>query len=240
MKRLGFLVLTLVLVLGSLGVGYALWSDTVTLNASVSSGTVSWAFYNCRMADRFSPAVSGGYVWPGPSSGLTQADWISAFGDLSTQNGFVGGQFQLDKNVSWGTCSIAPDGKTLNITLHNTYPCNFNELSFYVKNTGTVPIKVWKAEILDNNGIVKAIYYAESQVGTAGIALDLDGDSHNDVEVRYGDNFGVQIHGGEESPAEFSLWFHTLQPAPQGATLSFSIRVTAVQWNEYVPNGGVD
>ena len=41
MKKIGILALALVLALGSLGVGYALWSDVLYLEGTVQTGTVS-------------------------------------------------------------------------------------------------------------------------------------------------------------------------------------------------------
>ncbi|GAI88098.1 unnamed protein product, partial [marine sediment metagenome] len=38
MKKLGLLCLTLVLALGTLGVGYAMWSDTLTITGDVNTG----------------------------------------------------------------------------------------------------------------------------------------------------------------------------------------------------------
>jgi hypothetical protein len=41
MKKIGIVSLTLVLALGVLGVGYAMWSDTVTIDGSVETGSVN-------------------------------------------------------------------------------------------------------------------------------------------------------------------------------------------------------
>jgi hypothetical protein len=230
MKKLGFIAISIVTVLATLGIGFSMWSQNIAVNGNVKTGSVSWQFYSCNLLDENSPSDGSGYIWPGTGS---QSGWINANADWTVQNGFVGGPTRLDKNVAWGECNISTDGTTLNVILHNTYPCNFNSLSFYVKNTGTLPIKVWKAEILDNLGNVVATYYTESAVPSTGVALNLDGVTGNDLEIRYGDNFGLQIEPNTQSSGEFSIWFHTLQPSPQGATLTFSIRLTAVQWNEY-------
>ncbi len=40
MKKIGLLVLVLVIALGSLGVAYARWSDTVTINGPITTGKV--------------------------------------------------------------------------------------------------------------------------------------------------------------------------------------------------------
>jgi len=236
LKKIGLLVLALVLVLGTVGVAYSMWWDNITVTGTVNTGRVCWEFCDQTWLDGIPP--NGVYEWPGPIPGFpTQASWIAVFGDYTTGNGFVGGFSRLDKNVSWGTCDIlddngnvAPQGHTIRATLHNVYPCNFNDFGFYVSNCGNIPIKVWRVKIFDNNGVLQATLYANGYV-----ALDLNDDTCPDIEISYKDNFGVQIEPGascQDSP-EFSLWIHTLQCAPQGANLTFTITIEAVQWNEY-------
>ena len=41
MRKLGLICMALVLALGTLGVGYALWSDTVTIDGTIGTGTVN-------------------------------------------------------------------------------------------------------------------------------------------------------------------------------------------------------
>jgi predicted ribosomally synthesized peptide with SipW-like signal peptide len=40
MKKIGLIVMALILALGAVGVGYAMWSDTVTVQGTVSTGSV--------------------------------------------------------------------------------------------------------------------------------------------------------------------------------------------------------
>ena len=40
MKKIGLLALAIVLALGALGIGYAAWTDTITINGTVNTGTV--------------------------------------------------------------------------------------------------------------------------------------------------------------------------------------------------------
>jgi hypothetical protein len=46
MKRIGFIILALVIALGALGAGYAAWSKTVTVNGQVLTGYVNAEFAN--------------------------------------------------------------------------------------------------------------------------------------------------------------------------------------------------
>ncbi len=212
-KRLGLLTLSLVLALGSLGVAYAAWTDEVTVEGSVTTGSLCWRFPDCVFIDPHPPVNPGG-------------DYPTLTPDYGANPGFAPdeqgrGFWLVDKNVGWGECELSADGKTLNVTLHNAYPCYFNSLSFYVMNCGTVPLKI--DHVLINETKLTSVSY---------VPLDLSGDGVYDFEIRYGDNFGAQIEPGP-SFLEFSLWMHVLQPAPQNDTLSFSITLVAVQWDEY-------
>ena len=114
--------------------------------------------------------------------------------------------------------------------LNNVYPSYFTSVSFYVHNCGTIPLIIDKVLIKNQTHTVAELRKVPAPV----VRLDLNGDGKDDIEILWGDNFGVQLHPCDTSP-EFSLWVHVLQGAPQDATLSFTIEVVAINWNEYVP-----
>jgi len=61
MRKVGIIIIALVLVLGALGVGYAQWSHTITVNATVNTGTASAIFSNSLMttnADNFGDNIT--------------------------------------------------------------------------------------------------------------------------------------------------------------------------------------
>jgi hypothetical protein len=216
MKKIGLLCLALVLALGTLGIGYAHWTDTIYINGQVTTGELCWKFASCSLLDHYQPINYGG-------------DYPTATPDYTSNPGFtyepeVGYFWELDKNVAWGTQNISADGKTLKVTLNNAYPCYFNVLSFYVLNCGTIPLKVDHVVINGQN------YTA----GVPYVQYDFNGDGQYDFEIQWGDNWGEQIDPGGRSP-EFSFWMHVLQPAPQSQldTLTFNITLVAVQWNGY-------
>jgi hypothetical protein len=216
MKKIGLLCLALVLALGTLGIGYAAWIDTIHIEGTVTTGSLCWEFTDCLMADEIPPTNPGG------DAGVPEF-----LADFTCRNGFASPTpyfWRLDKNVGWGTQNISADGKTLTVTLNNAYPCYFNSLSFYVHNCGTVPLKVDHVVINGHN----------FSGGVPYVQYDFNGDGAYDFEIQWGDNWGVQIDPCERSP-EFSFWMHVLQPCPQSQldTLTFTIEIVAVQWNEY-------
>lgn len=214
MKRVVILVMILVLVLGTVGVAFAMWSDTLELRGVVATGKVQWVFADCDLLDEFQPPPYYPPLVP----------------DYTCLDGFpyVPGQgfyWQLDKNVAWGEQEISSDGHTLTVTLHNVYPCNFNRLNFYVANTGTIPIKVGEVVVNPGDLHFKHVFYH---------SFDFTGEGCPDFEIQYGDNFGAQIEPGGISP-EFSMYFHTLQCCPENSTFTFTLSIVAVQWNEWTP-----
>jgi hypothetical protein len=224
MKKIGLLCLALVLALGTLGIGYAHWMDTIYIEGKVHTGLLCWEFVSCSLLDDVEfggqPVNYGG-------------DYPTANPDRTCNNGFVfepgkGYFWALDKNVGWGVQNISDDGmwggKTLTVTLYNVYPCYFNSLSFYVHNCGTIPLKVDHIVI---NG-------QEFSAGVPYVQFDFNGDGAFDFEVQWGDNWGEQIDPCNSSP-EFSFWMHVLQPCPQSQldTLKFTIEIVAVQWDGY-------
>lgn len=213
-KKAGLLFVALVLVLGSLGVAYAAWTDDIDIGGSVSTGSLCWKFVQCSALDELPPSDPGGdYV-----------GFESPFADYGSDPGFVGTPpyWRVDKNVAWGDCEISEDGKTLTVTLYNAYPCYFNSFSFYVENCGTVPLKIDHVLVNGEDWKTQTFYKA----------FDINGDGANDLELKYQDNFGGQIEPGP-GDFEFSFWLHVLQPAPQDSALTFTIDLVAVQWNEY-------
>jgi hypothetical protein len=220
MKKIGLLCLALVLALGTLGIAYAAWIDTITIEGQVTTGSLCWKFASCTLLD---DVVFGGK--PTNYGG----DYPTAVPDRTCNPGFVPGPndmdfWPLDKNVGWGEQLISADGKTLYVTLNNVYPCYFNAMSFYVRNCGTVPLKV------DHIVINGQIYTS----GVPYVQFDFNDDGFADFEIQWGNNWGEQIDPGARSP-EFSFWMHVLQPCPQSQlnTLTFNITLVAVQWNEY-------
>jgi len=130
---------------------------------------------------------------------------------------------QLTKDVGSSSASIvAPD--KIEIVLTNVYPCYYEHIAFWIHNCGNIPWKIQKV-IFTPGGteIEKATY----------LTLDLNNDGKADVEIYWGDNFGIQREYCEKLDISFEI--HVLEDAPQGKMLSFTASIVVVNWNEYVP-----
>lgn len=210
MKKLLLITGVLLISLLLIGFGYARWYETLSVSGTVNTGELDWEITQCFVQDTYAPPLQ--------------------VPDLTCDPGFDNIR-QLDKNVGWGECQLVDsdgdgDNDTLELTLHNVYPCYFNEIAFYPRNNGTIPLIIDSVTI---GGEVFREHGAEK-------SLDLDGDGVDDIEIRWNDNFGLQLEPGENAP-EISFWVHVLQGAPEGESLTFTITIDAVQWNEYVPPG---
>ena len=218
---LGALAIVLVLTLGALGIAYGLWAQSLIVNATVSTGELDWGLASFTIQDDDPPPP----VYP-----TTKPDMTCSVGFVDVP-GWPGGFWRyLDKNVGWGEGLLVDtdgdgDNDVLQLTLHNVYPSYCNEIALYPVNTGTIPLKIQDVTFNPGNIVLKQ---------NAIVRLDLNGDGQDDVEICYGDNFGAQLHPGGPRP-EISFWVHVLQAAPQGQTLTFSISIRGVQWNEYQP-----
>jgi len=224
MKKIALVSLALVLALGGLGIGYAMWSDTVTVNTNIATGKVDIAITTQVVLDHYAPPP----YYPTAIPDYTCNDGFAPdenglqFWEMGTKPGEIG------KNVSWGESVISQEGNLDTVTLHNTYPSNFNMVSVYVRNVGTIPVMIQKTEVLVNDVVIATIVRAGTYKG-----LDMDNDGVFELEISYGDSFGNQLEPGG-SPAEISYWIHTLQAADQGATYTFTFKIYAVQYNEYI------
>lgn len=203
-KTAGLLALALILALGSMGIAYAHWTETLNIGGEVRAGLLLF---------EFEPAVIH------LDHGL---DWHSQYG--------MGFGVQGDKDV--GSCTtqlvdvdVPPDGHydVLEVTFSNVYPFYYEHVGFWLHNGGTIPLIIDRA-VIDG--------YDLSELPCC-VELDLDGDGLFDVEIRWGDNFGVQLDPMQSANVSFDI--RILQEAPQGETLSFRIEIVAVQWNEYSP-----
>lgn len=195
--------LALMLAMAMIGTAYAMWSKTLYVYGYVDTGELDWEFI---------------HPFTYTDHGL---DWTSDDGLINVR--------QLDKDVgSTAYRFIDSDGDgdndILEVTMKNVYPSYYEHMSFWVRNNGTIPLKIKKV-IIDGQEFTAPFY----------VKLDLNGDGKDDVEIYYGDSFGVQLHPYPTIPykADISFEIHVLQGAPQGETLSFTIEIVAVQWNEY-------
>jgi hypothetical protein len=155
MKKFGLICMAVVLALGTLGVGYAMWSDTVTVYTTVMTGNVNVEIVGQKSNDPPPHGWDDGIpsdVDPTPDDGWFSGSKDPAHGhqpfsysywaNLGTVNPanwiWVGERY--GKNVASCNCTYTPD--TLTIDIDNAYPSYGPDVAFIVRNTGTIPAKI--------------------------------------------------------------------------------------------------
>lgn len=206
--KVGVLFLALVLALGGVGAAFSAWTDTITISGDVTTGVLEWE-------------IDPGTQIQKPDD----PDW-NCFWDLETGTRAVDPE---RKNVANTTVVIedATHPHSMTVTLDNAYPYYFDHIAFTVHGLGTIPMRIWKVNIWVGDDLIETLY------ANGYVLLNLDGKGGNDLQFWWGDNFGDQVHNSDRFNMSFELL--VLQPAPQDQTdtLTFTIELVAIQWNEY-------
>jgi hypothetical protein len=243
MKRFGLLCLVLVLALGSIGVGYAMWSDTISIDGTVSTGSVclgivpgTWAEINTCPASEF--AAFPDRNW---------SNWIYAPGSESCPPNYTFGLVRpcTNKDVAYVTfvamqadgtvipnpeAPEAPIVEKLKVIVHNAYPHWYGRITFDFYNCGTIPLH-FKPLVIDQSPFLLIEY-------NNGVEQLEPGVSH---EVSF--RIGVVQHRGYfaniNDPSSYVVDDPGEEPLPMNAgrggpndppALSFTIVITGVQW----------
>jgi len=114
-----------------------------------------------------------------------------------------------EKDVSSITATIGEDNKTITVTITNAYPCIDYVLEFDIVNQGTIPVHV--------------------MVSSEDLPECIDFTMVPDLFSGY-----IQIHPGNSQHVVLTI--HLTNGCLEGETYTFSITLTAGQWNEYPPS----
>ncbi|MFO7995916.1 MAG: SipW-dependent-type signal peptide-containing protein [Dehalococcoidia bacterium] len=132
MKKLGLLSLALVLALGALGIGYAAWTDQVTIEGTVTTGTLSLQAI----------AYSGTQVFKMEDGGALKVEWQNREG---VPPAWPDDAIQLVADS--GARPGVDDERDVVVWFNNLFPCFEYKANVKLHCAGSVPIHV-KAELL--------------------------------------------------------------------------------------------
>jgi len=247
MKKIGLLALALILVLGAMGVGYALWWDEVTIEGTVDTGVVRVEVIDQKSNDpagSLDPAgghqpLGDGYwtgLFPNNTPPNPSADW-SWFGTL------------YEKDVAMCECQFGADWLT--ITIFNAYPSYGPDVAFAVQNLGTVPVNVTSIKLVsvmtpqgtfpmdvDVDAYFNTRVY---MVGNDGSVTTYEGPFDPGFDDSYAFTIVLTSIGGSpltgvQIDPDMGLFadvgIHVAQSAVQNATYSFTLEYTFGNWNE--------
>ena len=214
--KIGMLFLVLTLVLASMGVGYAMWDETLNIGGTVETGEVDAIFTKAMSND------PGAQDDPKEAGGWTLDDTLTWTGA------------RWDKDVA--SLEVIGAGiQTLTVTLDNGYPGYYPSVGFTIDNQGTIPVKIESIQI---NG--------EDYTCPVNLDFDEDGDVDVEVAVTHiGVGQQIDPGGEQLGDLDLYIFDKGAMEASQGIVNgSFVVTIVTAQWNEVaastpsVPSGG--
>lgn len=228
MKKIGLLVLALVLALGSLGVAYARWSDTVSITGTVTAGKVCVEWDDAYSTDRC-PYGNPWYVGPGNGDANVDVAAITGNEDGWPNEGIYDfDTYFTDKNAACTQVTEIGDHQLL-ITVNNAYPLYFGDVEVEYCNCGTIPVKIQSIEI-------EALNFTLADQPWADDANPGNGGEIYVTVVPLDAAIGDQLEVGDCTAHSFK--FIVQQSAEQNRgqnddPYQFTVTWTVVQWNEF-------
>ena len=205
MKKLTTTAIATLAVLIAVGVAFALWADVLKIQIEVNTGNVDVEFgeYSVKEYVGF-PASGGGWSFVEEGNDPEAKDVGQCTVTLE--------DIEDEESTSLGT-PAGNDDLDLVITITNGYPGYKCEVTFEVKNTGTIPVKLY---FFDEDGI-RLTLPATFTIQDA-VTCTLEGKD------------GAQVHPDESET--YTLSCVVEQSASEYSQYSTQIYIQARQWNE--------
>lgn len=213
------MMVLLFIALAGIGVGYGLWSKTLFISGTVGTGSVDALFVEAFTDDddgvndpaKDSQDTGDCEIWVGDAADQGSCDPAASGRDPKAH---------YTKDVAACIAAITGDPTVATVTQSNVYPSYFCTAWFEVLNAGSVPVKV--ASVTINGKPVNP---------SATTPFDLTGDGKADLEIHVSE-IGICQQIDPRELVQMDLDQHVLQPAPQGATFGYGVRIQLNQWNE--------
>jgi len=207
MKKIGLIALALIMALGAMGVGYAMWSDSIAISGTVNTGNV-----NINVSE-----FSGTVVYK------------NIMDDLIVYLPFIGALPTPPANniqVAYAVAAAGDAEDTVVVTFNNLFPI-FNgvpsptntlpyKADFTITNAGSIPVKlVISAVKFEGDTILSNVIKVvdDNGVSLEGVQLEPQGSIDGNISITI------------PEPPNDGTW--------QGKKGAFSLTITGVQWNEY-------
>lgn len=206
MKKIGLICLALVLALGTLGVGYALWSDEVVIEGTVDTGTVRLGIIKAMLEelDQDKPVATVNFSFEGEI-----APWEC---DLPLR----AEDYAYEKLV---------------IALNNTFPCLAVDIAFYVGTVSTIPVHITGINITDTSGELTWVWEVEPPSTPCYGYFYHTGDPDKERVIEVSIGGGVVCNQLEECEyVKGDLTIHVEQAAEQDHEYQFEVKVIGEQW----------
>ena len=247
MKRIGLIALALVLALGGLGVGFAQWTETLSIDGDAETGDLAAMFRQGVSNDdgQVTPWFCiNGYWLADVDTGDNDDDpaGCQVMGQtISRPNGNVA---QTAVSGAWDVGYTAPplpadhtQFQNLNVSVSNAYPSYYATVFFNIMNVGTIPCKVQSITVTEVSvGASKTSVNIPLTVNQTTM-LDCDGDTNPDLSVRLSNDLGTLLSTMGTSyqnvdTAAGDLCIHVEDGAEENTTYDFTVTVIVVPFNK--------
>lgn len=206
MKKIGIIALTLVLALGSLGVGYAHWSDQLYVEGTVKGGQLMVGFSEALINET--------HENPNPPPEMLDGEYLGKeVGETTCE--FVGYR-ECVHTGKYGYEGIL-------VTITDAYPCYQSHITFVVDNLGTIPVIFEGVTIIDPTGELTYDPTLEALV---------DADGTEIINFDFVNLIGWQLDYCEDTKAEIDV--HIKQDAKEHYTYKFRVEIDAIQYNKSI------
>jgi len=232
MKKIGLLALALVLALGALGVGYAAWTDTVTIEGTVNTGTVDIVVEN----------YSGMWMWKIPGG---NPDYELSTNPAHTPKPvpeypvpFIVAYSSAAQTMTGATPTAVDDAVT--VTFDNLFPLMDGgrvipwEADFECHYVGSIPVKV----MLDPITIT-----ANAGSDLTGLTTNISGFIKKDgasvwTPITNQELEGTQLHYCDRVRFVIEILVpqhatEALNEPNMGQSGTITGQIKVIQWNEY-------
>jgi hypothetical protein len=233
MKKIGLLSLALVLALGSLGIGYAHWSETLQIKGTIATGDID---------PKFSEAESNDGT--GELDPQERGSWC-----VGATNTWTGERYTKDTGLTDTDIPSAQDHRQVTITCTNAYPSYWASVVFKIVNEGTVPaalVGLKLVEISGPGGVVQVdqvlktckTYYVDWEQRTVSRTRNLNGPNTDDYSLHISElAYPTQIDPWDwDAEWDTEIWgdidFHVENGALEDTTYDFTVELYFVNWNE--------
>jgi hypothetical protein len=237
MKRIKVLVLVLAFAFAAMGGAYAMWSDSLLIDETVSTGHLDVSFSALKNPDP-GPFYTGYVGQAGNPYGVYGVNGNEGLDELDPGNP------NANKNIAAMTAVIEDqtsgdagafdnNDDVLTIGLENGYPGYQDRIFTTITNNGTVPAKFdissFNAIGVSDDLLVEIWFDADpTQAKDNGEDFMVWNNSGRAIDLPLE---GYQIDPGESIPV--AIYTRVLQSANQDDDYAFSITLNAQQWNEY-------
>lgn len=200
--KTGIVCLALLLALGTMGVGYAHWSDTVTISGTAETGEFNDCFGWVVSND---DGVPDGVIDPG-DNGLDPYEPQTAGSPCGRE----------DMDVASTTALLEEDPHYMTVTLTHAYPCYYPTLFYSLKNDGTIPSQIVSITV-------------DEEVGDHITTPDIPDNIPELFVTVTGIYIGQNIDPGEEVTGDLEI--HVTLDAEECHTYAIRVTIITIPWN---------